>query len=87
MWQYPIKITNIQVDIILIIPKLIDKVPSHAKRDEWLKWLGICHISSQRGKIPRKCGQEDLTIKEAWEGHAQPNEDVIQCGAITPTED
>ena len=31
MWQYPVKITNIQVDITFIIPKLIDGVPSHAK--------------------------------------------------------
>ena len=31
MRQYPVKITNIQVDITFIIPKLIDGVPSHAK--------------------------------------------------------
>jgi hypothetical protein len=32
MSQYAIKITNIQVDITFIIPKLIDGVPSSAKR-------------------------------------------------------
>jgi hypothetical protein len=31
MCQYPVKITNIQVDITFIIAKLIDEVPSHAK--------------------------------------------------------
>ena len=31
MRQYPVKITNIQVDVTFIIPKLIDGVPSHAK--------------------------------------------------------
>ena len=31
MWQYPIKITTIQVDITFIILKLIDEVLSHAK--------------------------------------------------------
>ena len=31
MQQYLVKITNIQVDITVIIPKLIDGVPSHAK--------------------------------------------------------
>ena len=31
MQQYPVKITNIQVDITFIILKLIDEVPSHAK--------------------------------------------------------
>jgi hypothetical protein len=31
MWQYPVKITNIQVDIAFIIPKLVDGVPSHAR--------------------------------------------------------
>ena len=31
MRQYPIKITNIQVDITSIVSKLIDGVPSHAK--------------------------------------------------------
>ena len=31
MWQYVVKVTNIQVDIIFIISELIDGVPSHAK--------------------------------------------------------
>ena len=31
MWQFPVRITNIQVGITSIIPKLIDGVPSHAK--------------------------------------------------------
>ena len=33
IWRYPIKITNIQVDITFVIPKSIDGVPSHAKGD------------------------------------------------------
>ena len=31
MWQYPVKITNIHVDITFIIPNLIDDTPPHAK--------------------------------------------------------
>ena len=31
MWQYPVKIANIQVDITFIILKLIDGVLAHAK--------------------------------------------------------
>ena len=31
MWQYLVKITNIQVDITFIVPNLIDEVPSHVK--------------------------------------------------------
>ena len=31
MWPYSVKIIIIQVDIILIIPKFINEVPSHAK--------------------------------------------------------
>ena len=57
MWQYPVKITNIQVDITSIIPQLIDGVPSHEPYgetpvsqidrgllDDWFggcKWLKI----------------------------------------------
>jgi hypothetical protein len=29
---------------------------------------GYCHIGSQRAKFPHRCGQEDRTLKEAWEG-------------------
>ena len=36
-----VQIINIQVDIVFVIPKLIDGVPSHAKGAEWFKWLGI----------------------------------------------
>ena len=28
-------------------------------------------------KVPRMCGQEDHTMKEAWKGKAQPKKDVI----------
>ena len=31
-------------------------------------------------KVPRMCGQEDHTMKEAWKGKAQPKKDVIQPG-------
>jgi hypothetical protein len=31
MWQYSVKMTNIQVEISFTIPKLIEGVPSHAK--------------------------------------------------------
>ena len=31
MWQNLVRFTNIKVDIISIIPNLIDEVPSHAK--------------------------------------------------------
>ena len=31
MWQYPVKITNIQVDITFIIPKLIVEVNHMSK--------------------------------------------------------
>lgn len=31
MWQYMVKITNIQIDITFINPKLIDGVPSRVK--------------------------------------------------------
>ena len=37
MRQYLVKITNIQVDITFIIPKLIDGVSSHVKGAQWLK--------------------------------------------------
>jgi hypothetical protein len=40
MWQYPVKITIIQVDVTFINPILIDGVRSHAKGVEWHKWLG-----------------------------------------------
>ena len=76
LWQYRIKITNIQVDITFIIPKLIDVVPSHVKGDSWLKWLGIVTLVPNRKEFPRMCGREDRTVKEAWEGWGQPNENV-----------
>ena len=40
LWQYPVKIAYIKVDITFIIPRLIDGVPSHAKGAWWLKWPG-----------------------------------------------
>ena len=37
MWQYLVKISNIQVDITFIIPEFLDEVPSHAKggHEDW----------------------------------------------------
>ena len=54
MWQYPVKTTNIQVDITFIIPKLNDGVPSHVK---------YSRVGSQRGRGPtqvrgRRLGSE-----------------------------
>jgi hypothetical protein len=46
-----------------------------------LTWY--CHISSQWGGVPTKCKQVDGAMKEVWEGHGQPNEDVIYLGTIT----
>ena len=51
MWQYLVKITNIQVHIIFIIPKLIDEVSSHAKGAQWLKWPRYIYIGSQCGRV------------------------------------
>ena len=45
MWQYPVKITNMQLDITFVIPKIIGAVPSHAKV------IGYCHIGSQQRKV------------------------------------
>jgi hypothetical protein len=52
MWQYPVKIINIQVDITLIIPKLIDRVPWHTKRNLLALMTRYCHIGSQWGRGP-----------------------------------
>jgi hypothetical protein len=65
MWQYPIKITNIQVEITFIVPKLIDGVPSHAKGVEWLKWPGRFPTR----KNSHVCvGKNTGVVKEGWEG-------------------
>ena len=63
--QYMVKIINIQVDITFIIPKLIDGVPSHAKGAQWLQWPHIVTLVPNEEEFPRRCRQEDLTIKEA----------------------
>ena len=56
------------MDITFIIPKLINEVPSHAKGAQWLKWPGIIVTLVPDGKeFPRRCGQEDRTMKEVWE--------------------
>ena len=68
MWQYLVKTTNIQVDITLIIPKLINEVPSNTKGAWWLKRLGIVTLVPNGEGFPCKCGQEDRAVKEAWEG-------------------
>jgi hypothetical protein len=68
MWRYPVKVTIFQADITFIIPKLIDGVPSYAKRTQWLMWLGIVTLVPNGQKFPHRCGQEDRTLKEAWEG-------------------
>ena len=60
MWQYPVKITNIQVDITFIINKLIDGVPSHARGD--LSDRVLSHW------FPHKCTHEVWALKEAWDG-------------------
>jgi hypothetical protein len=39
--------------------------------------LGIVILIPNKEEFPRKCGQKDQMVKEAWEGGAQPNEDVI----------
>ena len=68
MWQYPIKITDIQVDINFIIPKLIDGIPSHVKGAYWLKWPGIVTLLPNTEEFPCKCKQEGRAVKEVWEG-------------------
>ena len=55
MSQYPVQITNIQVDIIFIIPKSIDEVPSRAKGTSQLKWPGIVTLVPKDEKFPRRC--------------------------------
>ena len=75
-----VKITNIQVHITLIIPKLIDTVPSHAK-ESLMAWVTeYYHIGSQQGRVPMQMwagipGSEGGVGGE--EGGAQANEDVI----------
>jgi hypothetical protein len=68
MWQYPIKITNIQADKTLIIPKFIDEVSSRAKGPSWFKWLGIVTLVPNEEEFTHMCGQENWAMKEAWEG-------------------
>ena len=67
-WQYLVKITNIQVDITFIIPKLIDEVPSHVKGAQWLKWPGIITLAPNEEEFPCRCEHEEWAMKEAWEG-------------------
>jgi hypothetical protein len=65
MWRYSVKITNIQVDIISNVPKLIGEVPSHTKGAWWLMWPCIVTLVPSREKIPYRCGREDQRVKEA----------------------
>ena len=44
--------------------------------------MGIVTLVPNEEEFPSMCGQEGLTMKEAWEGGTQPNEDVIKPGAI-----
>jgi hypothetical protein len=62
MWQNLAKITNIQVDITLIIPKLVDGVSSHAKGAWWLKWSGIVTLVPNKEEFSRMCGQEEQAM-------------------------
>ena len=77
MRQYPVKITNIQVDVTFIIPKLIDGVPSHAKIAYRLKWPGIVKLVANGEELPHMWGKENHAAKGFGRGEAQPNKDVI----------
>ena len=52
MWQYPVKIINIQVDITFINPNLIKGVSFTCHRN-LMAWMTMyCHIGSQHGRVP-----------------------------------
>ena len=57
----------------VIIPKLIDGVPSHAKGASWLKWSGIVTWVPNEKEFPYRCGQDDHAVKEAWKGRGPIN--------------
>ena len=80
MSHYQVKITNIQVDITSIIPKLIDGVPSHAKGTLMAYMTGClitqvtryCHIGSEQRRVPTHM-QAEQPDNEEGVGGAEPN--------------
>ena len=71
MWQYSVKITNIQVDITFIIPKLINVVPSHKKELNGLS-DHVLSLGSQQGRILMQMRVGGLG-SEGGVGGAEPN--------------
>ena len=86
MWQYPVKIINIQVDIIFIIPKLIDKFLHMPKKLNGLRdWVlshwfptgptgkSSTHMRARRPGIEGGVGRAGPAEHKCGKGEAQLN--------------
>jgi hypothetical protein len=77
VWLYPVKITNIQVDITFI--NLWRNSMNQMISMKWCQleyfwfWPGIVTLTPDEEEFPCMCGQEDQAMKEAWELGAGPN--------------